>query len=67
MKRPNALQPDRMSAQERRIELCGLLALGLVRLNQRESPQNTDIYGESSLHNSARPSIHADPSRKEAT
>lgn len=67
MKRPNALQPDGMSAQERRTELCGLLALGLVRLNQRESRQNTDIYGESSLHNSARPSIHAVPSRKEAT
>lgn len=67
MKRPNALQPDGMSAQERRTELCGLLALGLVRLNQREIRQNTDIYGESSLHNSVRPSIHAVPSRKEAT
>lgn len=67
MKRPNALQPDRMNAQERRAELCSLLALGLVRLHQRERRQNTDIYGESSLHNSARPSIHADPSRKEVT
>jgi hypothetical protein len=67
MKRPNALQPDRMTARDRRAELCTLLALGLVRLHQRESRQNTDIYGESSLHNSACPSIHAVPIRKEAT
>lgn len=67
MKRPNPLHPDRMMAHERRAELCGLLAVGLARLHQRENRQNTDIYGESSLHNSARPSIHAVPSRKEAT
>jgi hypothetical protein len=67
MKRPNALHPDRMNAKERRAELCSLLALGLVRLHQRESRQITDIYGESSLHNSACPSIHAVPIRKEAT
>lgn len=66
MKRPNPLHPDRMNAQERRAELCSLLALGLARLHQRESRQNSDIYRESSLHNSARPSIHAVPSRKEA-
>ena len=35
MKRPNPLPPDRMTAAERRAELCGLLALGLVRLQHR--------------------------------
>jgi len=65
MKRPNALEPDRMTAQERRTALCSLLALGLILLHQRESRQNTDIYRESSLHNSARQSVHADPNRKE--
>lgn len=64
---PNALHPDRMTVEERRTELCRLLALGLFRLHQRESRQNIDIYGESSLHNSACQSIHADPTRKEAT
>lgn len=63
---PNPINPDRMTVEERRTELCSLLALGLVRLHQRESRQNIDIYRESSLHNSARQSVHADPSRKEA-
>jgi hypothetical protein len=32
MNRPNPLPPDQMTAAERRAELCGLMALGLVRL-----------------------------------
>ena len=36
MKRPNPLPPDQMTPAERRAELCGLLALGLVRLRMRE-------------------------------
>lgn len=64
---PNPINPDRMTVEERRTELCSLLALGLIRLHQREGRQNTDIYGESSLHNSAWPSIHAVPIRKEVT
>jgi hypothetical protein len=64
---PNALHPDRMTVEERRAELCSLLALALVRLHRRESRQYTDIYGESSLHNSACPSVHAVSIRKEAT
>jgi hypothetical protein len=67
MKRPNPLPAGRMTARDRRAELCSLLALGLVRLQQRESRQNTDIYGESSLHNSACPSIHATPTDRRTT
>lgn len=67
MKRPNPLPPDKMTAMERRAEMCRLLALGLIRLRQRDATQTSDRNGESSLHNSALPSIHADPSRKEAT
>ena len=37
MKRPNPLSPDLMTAAERRTDLCGLLALGLVRLRMRET------------------------------
>jgi hypothetical protein len=59
MKRPNPLPADLMSPTERRAELCALLALGLIRLHQRELPQLSDRYGESSLHNSANQSVHA--------
>jgi len=36
MKRPNALPPDQMTPAQRRAELCGLLALGLIRLQMRK-------------------------------
>lgn len=33
LKRPNALHPDHMTAQERQAEICSLLALALARPN----------------------------------
>ena len=65
MKRPNPLSADMMSAAERRAELCRLLAVGLVRLRQRNIVQIYDEYGESSLHNSADQSVHATRNQKE--
>lgn len=65
MKRPNAIQPDRMNAQERRAELCSLLALGLVRLHKRNFTKPSENIGESSLHFLADRSVHATPTRKE--
>jgi hypothetical protein len=59
MKRPNPLPPDLMSPTERRAELCALLAIGLIRLRQRDVAQLSDANGESSLHNSANQSVHA--------
>ncbi len=50
MKRPNPLPPDQMTAAERRTELCALLALGLVRLLQREGNEPSDETGEIRLH-----------------
>lgn len=50
MKRPNPLPPAQMTAAERRAELCGLLALGLVRLMQRERGKPSDDAGEIRLH-----------------
>lgn len=50
MKRPNPLPPDQMTAAERRAELCGLLALGLVRLMQRARGEPSDDAGEIRLH-----------------
>ncbi len=64
MKRPNPLPADLMSPTERRAELFALLAIGLIRLHQRELPQLSDQYGESSLHNSANQSVHATPTHR---
>ena len=65
MKRPNPLPPDLMSPTERRAELCALLAIGLIRLHQREIPQLSDRYGESSLHFPPDQSVHANPTHPE--
>jgi hypothetical protein len=46
MKRPNPLPPDQMTAAERRAELCGLLALGLMRLKMKDEPKPADDTGE---------------------
>lgn len=61
LKRPNPLPPDQMNPAERRAELCSLLALGLVRLHQREIRPQSDSYGESSLHFPPDQSVHANP------
>jgi hypothetical protein len=49
MKCPNPLSPFHMTAAERRAELCRILALGLVRLMQRQSSELSEETGESSL------------------
>lgn len=59
MKRPNPLPPDQMTAAERRAELCGLLALGLVRLRLRERGEPSDDTGEMRLHYPADQCRHA--------
>jgi hypothetical protein len=52
MKIPNALPAHLMTPQERRRALCAILALGLIRLHQRQrdSSQLSEVTGESSLH-----------------
>ena len=59
MKRPNPLPPDQMTPAERRAELCGLLALGLVRLRLRERGEPSDDAGEIRLHYPADRCRHA--------
>lgn len=61
MKRPNPLSPGRMTPSERRAELCGLLALGLLRLRQASRDEVTGANGESSLHLPPDRSGHATP------
>lgn len=61
---PNALAPALMSPTERRAELCRILALGLVRLHQRQSSQLSDGTGETSLHSLPDQSAHATPTHR---
>ncbi|WP_297767733.1 hypothetical protein [uncultured Roseovarius sp.] len=65
MKRPNALNPQMMTPSERRAELCGLLAFGLVRLHMRNAGQVSEEDGDFPLHNPADQSGHATSTRKE--
>lgn len=64
MKRPNPLSPSLMTPAERRAELCGLLALGLIRLRARQSSGLSDGGGESSLHFPPDQSAHATPTHR---
>lgn len=60
----NPLSPSLMSPKERRTELCRILALGLIRLMQRQSSQLSDGTGESSLHSLPDQSAHATPTHR---
>ena len=62
---PNALHPSQLTPAERRAELCGLLALGLVRLMLRERGEPSDETGESLLHSPADRCRHATPTQEE--
>jgi hypothetical protein len=55
----NALSAGAMTPAERRADLCRILALGLVRLLQRQSSELSDRTGESSLHFPPDQSGHA--------
>ncbi|XQZ33459.1 hypothetical protein E2976_14975 [Paracoccus yeei] len=64
MKRPNPLPPSLMTPGERRAELCGVLALGLVRLRMREMSEVSDDTGERCLHYPADQCRHATPTHR---
>jgi hypothetical protein len=53
----NPLAPDLMSPQERRLELCQLLALGLLRLRMsvKYTSENNALSERFRLHNSDEP------------
>lgn len=61
---PNALPPELMTPTERRAELCGLLAAGLVRFRMRDWAEVSDEIGESSLHYPADEWRHATPTHR---
>jgi hypothetical protein len=60
----NPLPPRFLNQQERRAELCRLLATGLVRLRMRQSTELFGGAGESSLHFAPDRSGHAIPPQR---
>ena len=62
----NALHPQLLSPEERRNELCAILALGLLRLKNRQSSELFDEQRDSSLHNPQHKSGHATHDRRDA-
>ena len=64
MKRPNPLNPNQMTPTERRGELCGLLALGLIRLRTRDQGEVSGATGDSCLHSPPDKCLHATPTHR---
>ena len=64
MKRPNPLPADQMTPAERRAELCGLLALWLVRLRMRDAGEVSDDTRERCLHYPPGQCRHATPTHR---
>lgn len=60
----NPMPADRLSAAERRAELCCLLAAGLIRLRMWEQGQHIEGTGEVPLHNSLDQSGSAGPTNR---
>lgn len=60
----NPLSPILMTPLERRAALCAILALGLVRLRQRELAQHAARTGEFPLHYPPEQSGSADPTHR---
>ncbi len=54
-----------MTPAERRAELCSLLALGLIRLMQRDRAEASEPNGDIPLHSPPDPSVHATPTPEE--
>jgi hypothetical protein len=54
-----------MSATERRAELCVLLALGLIRLRQRQTAWPAPDSGDIRLHYPGAACRHATPTQQE--
>ena len=61
---PNPRSPELMSPHERRAELCGLLALGILRLKGEDTAQLGALSGDFPLHNPADQSGTAAPKRR---
>lgn len=65
MKRPNALHPDQMTAQERQAEICGLLALAIARPNMPTDKLPSENDGDKRWRTEAQPCRYATQNRKQ--
>lgn len=63
----NPLHPDLMTAEERRAQLCTLLALGLIRLHQRNFSEISSDSGDRSLHFQPNECRHATAKKRRDT
>jgi len=61
---PNPLHPGRMTAAERRAELCAILARGIVRLRLWDVTQIAGGREKFGLHFRPEQSVHANPSNR---
>ena len=59
----NGFDPTLMNPAERLAELAEILALGIQRLQARESARNSSKLGEFPLDFAGRPSVHGRPKR----
>jgi hypothetical protein len=64
IRRPNPLTSSVMTPAERRDELCGLLALGLMRLKMKDEPEPANGTGEIRLHYPPDRCRHATPTHR---
>ena len=65
LKRPNALHPDHMTAQERQAEICSLLALALARPNMRPCENPYENNGNERWRIKVQPCCLAPRNRKQ--
>ena len=65
LKRPNALHPDHMTAQERQGEICSLLALALARPNMRPCENPAENGGNERWRVEVQPRRFAPRNRKQ--
>ncbi|POR47091.1 hypothetical protein B0G62_12084 [Paraburkholderia eburnea] len=69
MHETNQISPERMTPEQRRLEVASLLANGLVRLRISHFPQSTKRLPESEfeLALSGRQRVHIDPVNNKTT
>ncbi|MCL6455365.1 MAG: hypothetical protein I4O48_08080 [Ralstonia sp.] len=67
MRATNHVPPEQMSAAQRRGEIAVILAMGLVRLREADSPQSADGLRESEfvLGFAGEQSVHVDSNHAE--
>ncbi len=61
---PNALDPDRMTADERLDEAAEILVAGYLRMRAKKSANNTNDFGDITLDLTGHQSVHGSDPRQ---